>query len=444
MPFPNKSLIVPRSPRLCLMGQACRVQRRKLALRHKTSTQGVKLIPNFQTNQVPAGQRYDESSSTRAEKVVEQGDWRETFLQSIVEACAANVAVLDESGNMLYVSKPWRLSAEKQCLPVGRHPLDLNYLERWDRPNAAPSAHASALAVDIQEILDGGTREFHNEYWCPTLTGARWFVVHATRLELPGPTSVFRVLVNSEDTTRTRQAEEALRDLGGRLITAQEEERSRVARELHDDLNQRMALLSIELEQLSQRIPADGDNIRQSIQSVWARAQEISSEIHRVSYQLHPSKLDHLGLVAAVKSLCSELGAHHEIKIAFREKGCHGLLPREVTLCLFRIVQESLRNVIKHSGAPEATVALAGSENVVHLSVSDTGHGFDAGSPKAKSGLGLISMRERLRLVDGVISIHSTTGGTKIEVSVPIGGAKIGSEETLLIDSISEVTARLQ
>jgi signal transduction histidine kinase len=446
MPFPNKSSIVPQSPRLrCLMGKACRVQRRKLALSRKLSTQAIDLlVPNFQTGQVAKGHRYDESRSTPAEKIVEQSEVRETFLQAIVEACASNVAVLDEYGNILYVSNPWRLSAENQCLPVGQHPLDLNYLERWDGPNAAPSDKASALEADIQDILDGKVKEFHNEYWRPALTGAKWFVVHATRLELPGPTSVFRVLVNSEDTTRTRQAEEALRDLGGRLITAQEEERSRVARELHDDLNQRMALLSIELEQLAQRIPPDRDNIRQSIQNVWARAQEISSEIHRVSYQLHPSKLDHLGLVAAVKSLCSELGAHHEIKIAFREERCQGLLPKEVTLCLFRIVQESLRNVIKHSGALDATVALSGSENMIHLSVSDTGHGFAAGSTKARGGLGLISMRERLRLVDGVISIHSTAHGTKIEVSVPIGGAKIGSEETLLIDSISQITERLQ
>src|ERR1700730_6794185 len=216
MPSPNKRLIAPRSPRLrCLMGKACRVQRRKLGLRHKTSTQVVDLpIPNFQTDQVAGRQRYDESRSTPPEKIVEQSDVRETLLQAIVEACAANVAVLDESGNILYVSKPWRLSAENQCLPVGRHPLDLNYLERWDGLNAAPSDNASALEADIQDILDGKVKEFHNEYWRPALTGAKWFVVHATRLELPGPTSVFRVLVNSENTTRTRQAEEALRDLG--------------------------------------------------------------------------------------------------------------------------------------------------------------------------------------------------------------------------------------
>ncbi len=257
-------------------------------------------------------------------------------------------------------------------------------------------------------------------------------MVHAARLDLPGAAGAFRVLVNSTDITRTRQTEETLRDLGGRLITAQEEERSRVARELHDDLNQRMALLSVELEQLSQRMPASQSNLRSSINNVWERAQEISSEIHRVSYQLHPSKLDHLGLVAAVKSLCQELAAHHEIRISFREKGCSGPFPKDVTLCLFRIVQESLRNVIKHSGAREAKVTLEGTGPVIHLSVSDTGRGFDAGSLESKSGLGLISMRERLRLVGGVISIHSTAHGTKIEVSVPLPGSEVPATETSL------------
>ncbi len=437
---PNHNLITPR--RLRPKTQMCRVPRRKLAQNRKTSIQFAEpTSSDFQTDQLTLAQRYYGSNSRLADNFIKQSDGRETFLQAIVEACAASVAVLDESGNMLYVSKPWRFSMEEDCQTGGS--LDLKYLERWDRANSG-SDKGSALAEDIQDILTGKVTEFHNEYWCPTLTGSRFFVIHATRLELPGSIGAFRVLVNSEDTTRTREAEEALRDLGGRLITAQEEERSRVARELHDDLNQRMALLSIELEQLAQRTPSDQANTRQSIQNVWARAQEISSEIQRVSYQLHPSKLDHLGLLAAVKSVCNELGEHNQVKIAFRETGNHDVLPKEVTLCLFRIVQESLRNVIKHSGAADATVTLAGSRNGVHLTISDTGRGFDAGSSEAKAGLGLISMRERLRLVGGEISIHSTTCGTRIDVSVPIGSARARSEAALMLEPISEVTDRIQ
>lgn len=429
---PNPTSIVTRTRRpLGSTGQACRAQRRKLAVRHKISSQLRELpIRNFHAKQV-SGRRFDEPSFILPETFVGQVGGQEAFLQAIVEACAANVAVLDETGNILYVSKPWRLSMTAHCLPTGRNPLSLNYLERWD---AAPAEKTTALAEDIQDIIDGKVTEFHNEYWCPTLTGSRWFVVHATRLDLPGPDRVFRVLVNSEDTTRTRKAEAELRDLGGRLITAQEEERSRVARELHDDLNQRMALLSIELEQLSQRIPGAQANTRDSIQNVLGRVQEISSEIHRVSYQLHPAKLDHLGLVAAVRSLCLELTAHHEIKIVFKEKGCSGSLPKDVTLCLFRVVQESFRNLIKHSGAREARVAILGNSDVIQLSVSDNGRGFDADAPDFKNGLGLISMRERLRLVGGMISIHSTSRGTRIQVSIPLTGRDTRSTEVRLTE----------
>lgn len=439
MPSPINHLIVSRPPGV--KTQMCRPQRRRLALRRKESVKlRVLPTPSLQSDQITIRQQLHKPGS---QTFIRQSDEGETLLRAIVEACAASVAVLDESGALLYVSKPWLQSMEDDCLPAGRHLLDLKYLERWNNSNAE-SDRAYGLDEDIQDILDGKVTEFNNEYWCPGLNQSRWFVVHATRLELPGSTGAFRVLLNSEDTTRTRQAEEAVRDLGGRLITAQEEERSRVARELHDDLNQRMALLSIELAQLAQRIPADQDNTRQSIHTVWARAQEISSEIQRVSYQLHPSKLDHLGLLSAVKSVCNEVGAHHEIKITFRENGIHGVLNKEVTLCLYRIVQESLRNIIKHSGASEATVTLGGSEKFVHLSISDTGHGFDAGSKEAKVGLGLISMRERLRLVSGVIAIHSNARGTKIDVSVPIGSSKTESEDTLLMESVNQVSSRLQ
>jgi signal transduction histidine kinase len=408
----------------------CRLQRRKLARRHKSPSQLAISIPNSTTDQITSSRC--QSALFINERPIGQSCGSESFLQAIVEACASNVAVLDEAGNILYVSKPWRLAAEKYGPLGGRHPLDLNCLERWNGLNASYSNHTSSLAEDIQAILDGSLTEFHNEYSCLGLSGSSWFVVHAARLDMPGAAGAFRILVNSSDITRARQTEETLRDLGGRLITAQEEERSRVARELHDDLNQRMALLSVELEQLSQRMPASQSNLRLSVNNLWERAQEISTEIHRVAYQLHPSKLDHLGLVAAVKSHCLELAAHHEIKIAFKEKGCSGLMPKDVTLCLFRIVQESFRNVIKHSGASEASVVLVGTPVAIHLSVSDTGRGFDVDSLESKSGLGLISMRERLRLVGGAISIHSTSRGTTIEASVPLAGSDIPAAEIAL------------
>lgn len=225
------------------------------------------------------------------------------------------------------------------------------------------------------------------------------------------------------DVTARKQTEEALRDLSGRLINAQEEERKRVARELHDDLNQRMALLSIELAQLEQRIKKSR-HLRPLIQNLQTKALEISTEIHRLSYRLHPSKLDHLGLAAAVKSLCQEFSESGKIRIEYREEGFPATLQKEVTLCVFRIAQESLRNCLKHSGARLAQVWLEKNGNAVRLTVSDDGCGFNTNSGVMKKGLGFTSMKERLRLVRGEMQVYSQPlSGTRIEISVPLTGA---------------------
>ena len=212
------------------------------------------------------------------------------------------------------------------------------------------------------------------------------------------------------DISERKRAEEALKYLGSRLIAAQEEERKRVARELHDDLNQRMAVLSIELEQLGQKIQKN-NSLRKRLHKLQLQAQEISSDIHRLSYQLHPSKLDHLGLAAAVKSLCDELSLVQsgKLRIHFHQSGLPADLPKDTTLCIFRITQEVLRNCVKHSGAESAQVVLTKTDHAIRLSVSDNGCGFDTRSDLMEKGLGFISMQERLRLVGGEIEYFLAT-----------------------------------
>jgi PAS domain S-box-containing protein len=224
----------------------------------------------------------------------------------------------------------------------------------------------------------------------------------------------------SIDITESKENETALRNLTGRLINAQEEERRRVARELHDDLNQRMALLSIALGQLTKiKEPAD---MGRRLKSVQNQAMEISADIHRLSYKLHPSKLDYLGLAPAVKSLCQEITALGDLEVEFHQGDLPEDLPKDVTLCVFRIAQEALRNCAKHSGADSAQVTLETSKEGIRLRVSDRGSGFDIESDAMKKGLGFTSMRERLRIVGGKMDVHSRPmHGTVIEVSVPIG-----------------------
>ena len=234
------------------------------------------------------------------------------------------------------------------------------------------------------------------------------------------------------DISDRRAAEDILANLGGRLINAQEEERSRIARELHDDLSQKVALLSIEIEQLAQIASQSVPEVGVSLREAFTRVQEVSAEIHRLSYELHPSKLDRLGLAAASLSLCKEISRQQSVRLECNFDGLPEPLPRNVSLCLYRVIQESLQNIVRHSGARSASVQLHGSPSGIQLEIADEGVGFNPESVSKKGGLGLLSMRERLRLVGGTISIESQPlRGTQIHVTVPLAQRDQGSGKVL-------------
>ena len=218
-----------------------------------------------------------------------------------------------------------------------------------------------------------------------------------------------------------RRSYARIQDLASRLMSAQESERTRIARELHDDISQQLALLSVELQELGNAFPAHIQELRARTRDLWNQSNAIAVSVHDLSHQLHPLKLDLIGLVPAIASLRSELTAHHGLAIAFRHEGVSGAIPRDIALCLYRIVQEALRNAIKHSGAREVTVDLTASSDGLALTIADDGGGFDADAAEHE-GLGLASMRERLEPVGGTLVIRSKPGaGTRIEVTVPQG-----------------------
>jgi len=352
----------------------------------------------------------------RANVVVHEPLDSKDFLKKIVEACAANIAVFDESGSLLYTSEAWRAFARENGFTT-RDAFGLYKLQAI-RDRAVVGVVGGSLRQNIQSIIRGERDETIEECLFNTLEEPRWFLVKTIRVEVPGG---FRVLVTLEDITRRKRAEDELRCIGGRLINAREEERSRLARELHDDLSQQLAMLSLEIDQLQRRIPIDQSGLESSVQHIRIRTQELCSEIHRLSYQLHPFKLDHLGLSDSIKSLCAEVSDYQNVKIRFQQKGFPADLPADVTLCVFRIAQECLHNVVKHSGAPGAEVIVAKTTNAVRLRVSDRGCGFDIEQAKTKKRLGLLSVSERLRLVGGHVSIDSApTLGTTIEVFIPL------------------------
>ena len=223
------------------------------------------------------------------------------------------------------------------------------------------------------------------------------------------------------DITERRSAEESLIDLSGRLISAQEDERARIARELHDDFSQRLALLAMQLGQVSESIPSSNKAADKKLHTMWEGISELSADMHRLSHQLHSSKLHHVGLMAAARSLCDEIGQQHHIQIEFVERDVPEEIPQDVELCFFRIVQEALNNIVKHSGAKQAHVQFVGTTSHIRLRIVDSGVGFDPHAKSGRGGLGLASMRERLRLLGGSLALHSRhMEGTEILVEVPL------------------------
>jgi len=205
------------------------------------------------------------------------------------------------------------------------------------------------------------------------------------------------------------------RRLAGRLIVAQEVERARIARELHDDLSQKVALLAMDINQVAL---SDSPGVRGRAQIMAERAAEIGHDLHNLSHELHPAKLQMLGLVQATQLLCRDLTERHRVTIDFVHDRMPLDVPPDPALCLFRIAQEALQNVVKHSGARSASVTLTGSAQSLQLEITDSGSGFD--TAELGGGMGLLSMRERVNFLDGQLAIKSRRGnGTHIAVRVP-------------------------
>ncbi len=224
------------------------------------------------------------------------------------------------------------------------------------------------------------------------------------------------------DITDEREIAEAVSDFSGRLIQAQEGERSRIARELHDDITQRMALLTNGIQELDlPRMRLTLSQRKHQIQELKKLAVEIAADLQFLSRQLHPSKLQYLGLPAAIRSLCREVSARHKLDVTCIVRDVPDKLPEPISLNLFRTAQESLQNVVKHSRAQHASVELVGDGESIRLRVSDDGVGFEMNRENSSRGLGLTSMRERLNSIGGTFSVSSgRMAGTQIEGAVPV------------------------
>ena len=258
--------------------------------------------------------------------------------------------------------------------------------------------------------------------------GSQIWVERSSRSYFDDSGNLVRIVGMVADITQRKQAEDVLASVSRRLLEAQEAERARIARDLHDDIGQRLALLLLGFDELQQSSADPAFDRPSHIDTLQRQTGEIAADIQALAHELHSSKVQLLGIVAAMRSFCSESSDRQRVEVDFSHQDVPAAVPRDIALCLFRVLQEALRNAVRHSAARRFTVSLQGTADGLSLTVRDGGRGFDTESTAHDRGLGLTSMRERLKLVAGELSIESKPGrGTTVVARVPFATARATS-----------------
>jgi len=321
--------------------------------------------------------------------------------------------MLDCDMRYLQVSDRWCADYSVDCAQVlGRSHYELfpDVPEHWKEMH--------------QRALKGETLRAEEDRWERGDGSVKW-VQWEIRPWMTPSGVVGGILIFAEDITHRKLLEQTNLDIGQRLITSQEQERVRISRELHDDIGQRLSLLATELEQLQQDRSLHVQ-VAGRLVELQKQTSELVTDVQSLSHELHSSKLEYLGMVVAMRSFCKEFGEHHRMQINFHSHDVPGSMPPDISLCLFRVLQEALHNSAKHSRAKHVEVRLWGTSGEVNLTVRDSGVGFEDAAAKKSRGLGLISMQERLKLVKGQFSIESHPScGTTIHAQVPWPGNEI-------------------
>ena len=369
-----------------------------------------------------AGLLWQRARKRRAELVLRESEER---FRRLADTTPSLIWMSDAHARVTYLNDRW-------ITFTGPDPRAA-YADRWvsyvhpdDLPRIRDLA-ANALKT---------RQPFSREYRLRRSDGVyRWmFDVASPRVDSDG--SFVGFIGSAIDITDQKLALEALEKVSGRLIEAQESERRRIARELHDDICQRLAFLSMELDH-ARRKP--GMSAR-DFEEIRKHCSEIADDVQALSHELHSSKLDYLGIVAALRGFCNEFSTQHHVTVDFNATNMPDDIPQDVSLCLFRVAQEALHNAMKHSQTSTFAVELRATENEVRLEVRDWGEGFDVEQARQNRGLGLLSMLERVNLVHGKFSIESRSGeGTRIVAAAPL---PVASDAALAADPENEVPAR--
>jgi PAS domain S-box-containing protein len=341
----------------------------------------------------------------KAEAILRESEER---FRRMADTTPSLIWMCDEQGEITYLN-------DKRLAFTGPN-ASAGYGNTW-HAYLHPEDLAGALEANAHALIS--RTSFSKEYRLRRHDGLyRWmFDVASPRFNGDGSFAGF--IGSAIDVTDQKLAQEALEKVSGRLIEAQEKERTRIARDLHDDICQRLVLLSMELEQANR----DGapTATKKRLEEIRQHCAEITGDVQSLSHQLHSSKLEYLGIVAAARGFCKEFAKQHKADIEFSDHNVPTDLPKEVSLCLFRVTQEALHNAVKYSGTRQYSVTLAGTDDEVRLVVRDRGAGFDVEKARNSRGLGLVSMQERASLVHGQFRVESKPrAGTTVTVAVPL------------------------
>lgn len=368
----------------------------------------------------------------------------EALLRSTLDALSAHIAVLDGSGTIIAVNRAWRSFARETGFTGRDHALGMNYLAVCERA-AKVSDDAARTAAALREIIAGTRSEFRIEYPCFGPSGPRWFQLRVT---CPEQAHARRIVMAHEDITEVKNTQEALARLSARLIQLQDEERRTIARELHDTTAQNLLAITLNATRLSDPLRGAGAPARRLLAETLGLAEQSLQEVRTLSYLLHPPLLDDIGLASALRWLARGFAERSGLDIKARIEDGGRALPREAATTLFRVAQEALSNIHRHSGSPWARIILQRTRNGVRLEVADRGHGFQAGlldngtTDVQDVGVGISGMRVRLQQLGGRLEIRSGRSGTRVTATLPVTPASAQSNPTRPVRSRRHEQAR--
>ena len=374
----------------------------------KTSEDHLRYIREGMTSRIKLRMATAPPPRTRPPGWMADGSSHEPWVE-VFDTVPVPLWIIGADGELWYANRAWQDLTGVRA--VSRRPREgwLQAVHEDDRVRCT-TAFRSAAALRTRVEVDVRLRAADGYRW--------WSLVGAPHPSPEGEVESF--IGASHDTTASRHAQHRLRDLSARLVAAQEAERSRIARELHDDLAQRVALLASKLGAASRARPFSSSVIRQHLASARHMLQELASGIHLLAHELHPPKLKLLGLGPTLKALCGEVSNGTHLLIHFTQRAVPPNVGDDAALCVFRVAQEALQNAVKHSTAKRVDVQLGADASHLTLRVIDDGRGFDPVQSQ-HVGLGLMTMRERVELLGGRLLVLSEPArGTTIEVIVPL------------------------